>query len=233
MEATNNESLEKAKIYYVSDVDPDLGSTLHADLEKDIPTEITENRITTFVTEHFPLIRRGDFVACQKGRYRNNGVGIWDGRFVDLDYSIDEYGNVPRSFADLGRKNVEYWSEVISHNNFVPLSFDAEERKEIVRTFRLLPPLYDDCYIFQFLGLSTVGKLRIFFGFLLYEGEEIEETEENVRKILGAEYSDEIVRFYHADSYEAYDKLSYPDCEGYLPPDVESWRNGLDILHVL
>jgi hypothetical protein len=58
--------------------------------------------------------------------YRNDGCFIFDGvSLLSLDYSMDEYGNLPLSFMCLEYpffRNPDYWINVIRHNYFIHIN---------------------------------------------------------------------------------------------------------------
>ena len=82
-------------------------------------------------------------------RERNEGLLIWNGnQAIELDYTVDEYGHLPKDFCVLeevkfGNKNIfineNYWFE-IAHNNLVWLDLKEEEKiyKKILKNKEIL-----------------------------------------------------------------------------------------------
>lgn len=66
-------------------------------------------------------VRRGDIVHLEAGcAYRNEDKFIYDGtQLIPLDFSVDEYGNIPPSFKVIDEFPIEHWFNVIVHNNVV------------------------------------------------------------------------------------------------------------------
>jgi hypothetical protein len=70
--------------------------------------------------------RHGDIADFGTLSYRNDNCFIFDGKsLIPLDYSIDEYGNLPLSFMCLEPpffRNPDHWVDVIRHNYFVHIN---------------------------------------------------------------------------------------------------------------
>jgi hypothetical protein len=69
--------------------------------------------------------KHGDIADFGDG-YKNNACFIFNGTsLVSLDYSIDEYGNIPESFLCLEEpfhRNPEYWTDVIKNNHVIHIN---------------------------------------------------------------------------------------------------------------
>jgi hypothetical protein len=64
-------------------------------------------------------IRNGDVIQIEKD-YRNDGKVIWyNGKAIPLDFSIDEYGNLPKQITINSYKRNDYFSKSIEHNYIV------------------------------------------------------------------------------------------------------------------
>lgn len=75
--------------------------------------------LSRYAVEHLPAIRPGDLIKHVYSNYRNESVCIWSGdKFINLesDYTIDDYGYVPRVFeVDDDCYTPDWWAQV-SHN---------------------------------------------------------------------------------------------------------------------
>ena len=91
---------------------------------------------------NIPNLKHGDIIIFNKsgeyeGRYRNDGVYIWnahDNYIQFLEYEIDDYGYVPYNFK-VGKDFLpDHWLNVIDHNTILYL-----DNELYVSFFNILP----------------------------------------------------------------------------------------------
>jgi len=84
---------------------------------------------------NIPNLKHGDIIIFNKsgeyeGRYRNDGVYIWnahDNYIQFLEYEIDDYGYVPYNFK-VGKDFLpDHWLNVIDHNTILYLDNELYE----------------------------------------------------------------------------------------------------------
>lgn len=80
-----------------------------------------------------PLLR-GDVIRFKWiGTYENDGKLMWDGeQAISLDYSIDQYGSIPKSFS-FPEFPINHFKKSIIHNTIIWIAPEAVE--QIVRNF--------------------------------------------------------------------------------------------------
>ena len=65
----------------------------------------------------YDYIKRGDIIHYGEYNYRNDNKLIWDGDKLEyLDYSLDEYGNLPSKYT-LNEFTHKHFDNTIEHNN--------------------------------------------------------------------------------------------------------------------
>ena len=82
-------------------------------------------------------IKRGDLIALETKRYRNDGMWIWDGVKVHkLASEVDEYGHIP-SILSFPEFPLDYWRKHIAHNYLIPITHGSFI-DEMMRNIELL-----------------------------------------------------------------------------------------------
>ena len=118
------------------------------------------DKITNYVIDNVPEIKRGDIVSVipEDERYRNDGLFIWNGeKVIELDFSIDEYGSVPPEFIITYTEfSVDWWRGIIKHNGYIWPS--KEIRKKFADAVLSYNPqkLLDNLQFGQYLVLNEV-----------------------------------------------------------------------------
>lgn len=83
-------------------------------------------------------VQRGDIISLSEGRYRNDGVLIFDGEVcIALDQVPDEYGNIPSTFPVINEFPINYWERIIRHNCLVPFNH-KRFLKQIIDNLKLI-----------------------------------------------------------------------------------------------
>ncbi len=90
------------------------------DVELQVDTELGA-QYQELVKKNCQGIKRGDLIAINRKRDRNEGVLIWDGnKACHLSGYPDDYGCVPREFSVITEFPINYWLEKVCHNCYVP-----------------------------------------------------------------------------------------------------------------
>jgi hypothetical protein len=79
-------------------------------------------------------LTRGDLIYLElELGYRNKGKYIFNGKeIMDLNFEVDDNGNVPMEFQVITEFPIHYWDGRISHNTLVPFDFKGILGKLIV-----------------------------------------------------------------------------------------------------
>ena len=95
-------------------------------------------------------MKRGDLVASEDERYRNDDVCIFDGEKISrLPHDLDEYGNLPNEFA-INEFKGEYFNE-IAHNSIRHLHVTKEIRQTMIKNMHTNSP-------FIYTSLKLLGE---------------------------------------------------------------------------
>ena len=86
--------------------------------------EKTREIVNASVKSKFPEIKRGDIVLVgQAATSISRALLIWNGSTVeDLATVADVYGHIPADYPVISEFPVNYWKEVITHNDLVSLT---------------------------------------------------------------------------------------------------------------
>ncbi len=112
---------------YVNPSDLGLDGIPNDQWTEDVQEGILE-RLTTYVKN----AKCGDTISLERSgeKYRNDWTYLWNGeKAIPLDYSIDEYGSVPRTFKVTDTDfSPDWWTETIAHNSIFWLSDEIKNR---------------------------------------------------------------------------------------------------------
>lgn len=87
--------------------------------------------------------RAGDVILMENDSaagYRNSGKVLWDGeKCVSLDYEVDDYGSIPKSFQ-IGNNDwtADHWAGTIEHNRILYAYWNKELAEIVNRVWQFV-----------------------------------------------------------------------------------------------
>lgn len=96
----------------------------------DLLSKVQISKFLEIILKHLLKIkadlRRGDIVWIEAfNDYRNDGKFIFSGKVLEqLEFDIDEYGSVPSNYTVIDEFPIDYWIQVIDHNQIIWLNVD-------------------------------------------------------------------------------------------------------------
>ena len=139
------------------------------DFDDSLDHDLITRKMTEWVMKSNVPIKRGDLVSLvpRSERYRNDWVYIWDGSAViDLEYDVDDYGHVPRSFVVTHTEfSPRWWVDLVAHNSIFWLADEIKEGMRFVRDDGERGVFYADvvigndtwrCFVIDSEGMSSI-----------------------------------------------------------------------------